>query len=483
MRPTLPPRQPFHSRLAAVFAGELVNKATVVAAFVWLARTLDPAVYGEVEWALSLTMVFALASDAGLTTWGAAQVAAQPDRAAIVVARVGWLRLFLALPAYLLILIVARSYGGRAGAALAVYGLVLFLAPLFLQYLFNGLFRSGWAALGQAVRGTTFAAAVVLLVNRNSPPSTVALAEVAGATALAVCNLLVLRTAFDVPVHIGEGHRELRLTLKKSWTIGASEVTWGVHWYAGLILLGYLATTTDAAWHSAGLRLVMALHTGVWLYLYVLLPNLARLVSIDAQGWKRLMEQSLRLTGWIGYAVALTGTLAARTILTTVFGAPFVAAVPVLRVMIWIVPVAWASGHIRYSLIAAEHPRKDYHAALVGGATTIALTFLLVPSLRSVGSAVALLGGTLVNGVAAVGLASGILPRFALLRSVAASSACCLACLWLGLALAPVAGELGSTVLAVAVLAAVALFAERDSAREFLHTWAGWRPEAEKWAR
>src|SRR5690349_1556589 len=115
-----------------VFAGELVNKVFVIAAFVWLAHTLDPAVYGDVEWALSLTMVFLLAADAGLTTWASARVAAEPQHAASLVAEVGALRLLLAAPAYLLLLVVATTYGGRAGTALAIYGLVLFFAPFFL---------------------------------------------------------------------------------------------------------------------------------------------------------------------------------------------------------------------------------------------------------------------------------------------------------------------------------------------------------------
>ena len=42
---------------AAVFASELINKACVTAAFIWLARALTPSVYGEVEWALSFTIM------------------------------------------------------------------------------------------------------------------------------------------------------------------------------------------------------------------------------------------------------------------------------------------------------------------------------------------------------------------------------------------------------------------------------------------
>lgn len=454
--------QSFSGRLAAVFAGEFVNKASVVVAFMWLARTLDAAAYGEVEWALSLTMVFTLVADGGLTTWAATQVAAEPTDASRLVAKVGWLRFLLAVPSYLVLLLVAVSYGGRAGSALAVYGLVLWLAPFFLQYLFNGLLRTGWAALANAIRGLAFMLAVVILVRAGSAPSRVAIAEVLGAVALVVCNLVVIRRVFHLPILAFQERHGLLKILSRSWRIGATEVTWSVHWYSGLILLGYLATATDAAWHSASLRLVVALHTGVWLYLYVLLPNLARVVIRDPLAWLEMVTTSVRTTAWIGGGVALVGTLGAEPILTTVFGAPFVAAVPTFRAAAWVIPTAWLSGHIRYSLIAAQRQQLDYQAALAGTFTTIALTVALVPLLASTGAGLALLGGTLANAVTARVLSRGVLPKCAYLRTAAAPLASCAVCLILGFLLTPAVGASTATLVAGTGLAGIAAVAEKD---------------------
>ncbi|MEQ1574856.1 MAG: oligosaccharide flippase family protein [Vicinamibacterales bacterium] len=450
-----------------------MSKASVVVAFVWLARTLDPGVYGDVEWALSLMMVFTLVADVGLNTWATTEIAAKPEGAAVLVARIGWLRLTLAVPAYLLLLGIGWSRGGDATSAVAVYGVVLFLAPLFLQYLFNGLFQPRWAALGSALRGITFAVAVMLLVKADSPPVHVAIAELLGATALALCSLLVLRYVFHLRVWIRDGYRDMFHLVARSWTIGAIEVAWSVLWYAGLILLGYLATSEDTAWHSANLRLIIALHTGVWLYFSVLLPNLARLLRHDSPGWTRTIEQSFRFTSWISCSIALVGTLAAGTILTTVYGPLFAAAIPELRAAIWILPVTWMSGHIRYSLIAAQHPQRDYHAALVGVAVMLVLTLLLAPSLRSFGTGLALLAGTAANWVAAWVLGRAVLPRYRFLGNVALTGGCCLACLALGFMMTAVVGEIIATAIASFVFLTMALVRERRGLAELLRTFIG----------
>jgi O-antigen/teichoic acid export membrane protein len=321
----------------------------------------------------------------------------------------------------------------------------------------------------------------------------VAIAEVAGAAALAICHSVVwlsirghlpalrarLSTDADARAEAERSAPELTLghVFRRSWRIGASEITWGVQWYAGLILLGVLSTSTEAAWHSAGLRLVLALHTGVWLYLYVLLPSFARLVKTDAAQWVSLTSQSIRLTGWMGCLVALVGTLAAQPILTTVFGAPYVAAVPVLRALVWVIPIAWMSGHLRYSFIAADRPEKDYHAALAGAGATVLLTIALVPIWQSAGAAVALLGGIMANAAAARVLATGVLPRVAPGRHLLPSAACCAGCLALGFLLAPLAGDIAATLVAGGLLAGTALVVERQTARALAGVFAGAKRE------
>lgn len=461
---------PFRARLIAMLAGEVISKTGVVAAFAWLARVVDPSVYGDVEWALSVTMLVTLAADAGLSTWGAAQVATRPGDAGSLVRRVGRLRLALAVPAYLGLLIVAGVHGGRGGTALMVFGLGLFLTPFSLQYLFNGLHETRWAALGNAVRGMTFAAAVFLLVHADSAPVIVGIAELLGVAAMVAVHVAVLRMIvklrLDSPVEAG-GVRSL---LARSWPVSAAELTWGLHWYAGVILLGFLAGPADVAWQSASLRLVLAIHTGVWLYLYVLLPGLARVVVADPDAWRRLFDASLRVAAWAGFGIALVVSLAAETLLRTVFGDGFAASAPLLRAIIWVIPIAWLSGHLRYSLIAAEHPRKDYHAALAGAATTVLLTLALVPSLHSLGAGIALLCGTVANAVAAWILARRTLPAFTAPRSAAQSAVWCLAAVVLGTLLTPVAGDVQSAGVAGGFFVIAAAIVERQNVSSLLHS-------------
>jgi O-antigen/teichoic acid export membrane protein len=463
--------QPFTHRFAALIAGELVNKASVAIAFIWLARVVGHWTYGEIEWAVSIAMLCTLAADAGLSTWAAAQLAAQPERAAALVAGVARLRFALAVPAYAVIVLMARLQGGSsAGPALLVYGLGLFFTPLFLQYLFNGLHQTRWAALGNAARGVTFAAIIVLFARADSTPMLAAVAELLGIGVMVAIHAIVLRRVFALPVRLNDATYPVLSLLGRSWTVCASELTWGLHWYAGLILLGMFASAADAAWQSASLRLILGLHTGVWLYLYALLPGLARLWATDAAEWRRLIARSLRMTGWAGGAIALVGTLAAPTIIETIFGARFAPSADVLRAMIWIIPIAWMSGHIRYALIGAGQPQKDFQAAIAGAITTIGLTLLLMPRFRSFGAGLAITGGTAANAIAAWALARRTLPPFPLREALAGSAASCAGAIALGAFLTPIVGEVPATAVALVLFGAVAVIAERETIRDLVQS-------------
>jgi O-antigen/teichoic acid export membrane protein len=417
----------FERRIAAVIAGELINKASVMFAFVWLARTITQSTYGDVEWATSIMFVAVLVGDAGLTTWGAAEIAARPERARRLRHAIAKLRIRLAAPAYLALLAAGYARSGSAFATVAVYGLTLWITPFLLQHVFNGLYETRWVAVGSAARGLAFLSVVMLFASPESTALVPAIAEVLGAGAMALAHFIgakrVLELRTDPPVI---DSAPVDPILPRSWTIGASELVWGLQWSFGLLWLGYVAPSEGVAWHSAGLRIVAALHTGVYLYLYVLLPTLARLLADRSRDdeWRTTLAESMRLTAWAGFGVALVTVVGAEVILEAAFGAPYVAAATGLRLMIWAVPIAWASGHIRYSLIAMGQPKLDYRSAVAGTATTIMLTIVLVPSLGPTGAAAALVAGILANGLTAWHLGRRYLPAtkfvIALLPSVAA---------------------------------------------------------------
>lgn len=397
------PRRTFAIRYLTLFGGETFSKLCVIAAFVYLARVLTPNDYGIVETALSITVFFVLGVESGMGLYGARVVAAEPERIPQLVAQVMLLRVLLGVPAFALILAVSTHYRFAGLGILAVNGVAVLLTPFLTQWVFQGLRQMQWVAAGAALRNFVFVALVLALVRPGSDLRLVALAEVCGIAVLALLNALFLYRRLHVRLDWHGLLAGTRRLFGDVWYMGFSDFTWACLWYSPALIVAWLGLGLDQmAWVAVSVRIVMALHTFVWLYFFNILPNLAKELSIGIAGWRDLMTRSMNTSMWPACLAAIGGTLIAPVLVPLLFGRAYEAAVRPFQIVIWMIPVAWFSGHFRFSLIAAGQQRWEFGVSAASAVVTVTAALVLGYYKGSVGAAAALLLGGVVNMVLAV---------------------------------------------------------------------------------
>jgi O-antigen/teichoic acid export membrane protein len=448
----------FAVRYLTLFGGETFSKLCVMAAFAYLARVLSPGDYGTVELALSITVFFVLGVESGMGLYGARVVAAAPERIPQLVPQVMLLRAALGVPAFAAILSVAAYYRMAGLGLLAVNGIAVLLTPFLTQWVFQGLRQMHWVAAGTALRNFTFVAIVLALVGPGSDIRLVALAEVCGIAVLALVNAYFLHGRLRVRLDWRNPAGGAWRLFRDVWYMGLSDFTWACLWYSPALLVGWAGTggTEQVAWIGAAVRIVLAVHTFVFLYFFNLLPNLAKELSVGLDGWRDLMQRSIATSMWPACLIAMGGTLVAPILIPAVYGVAFEAAVLPFQIAIWMIPAAWFSGHFRFSLIAAGQQRWEFAASAVTAVVTVAAGLFLSRHHGSAGAAAAMLTGGMVSVVVAtlasnrqigaVGIAQGLGP-------VLISTAVCLA---VGAGVSMLAGVLAGTVAACLLFVIVA---------------------------
>jgi O-antigen/teichoic acid export membrane protein len=450
-------RHSFVVRYLTLFGGEAFSKLAVLAAFAYLARTLGPQSFGIIELALSVTVFCVLGAESGLGSYGARIVQQKPEEIARLIPRVVLLRAMLSLPAYLFIMSLSSRYGMPGIGVLAMYGVIVLLTPFFTQWVFQGLRQMQWVAAGSAIRYGIFALVVFLWVRPGSDVRLVALAEISGAVGLAVVNAILLRHVLTVRLDWrGAWSGSIRL-LKDAWFLGVSDLAWAAMWYSPTLVIGWIAwaSAQSVAWIAAPVRIVMALHTFVWLYFFNLLPNLSKELHEGVDGWRGLVHRSLSMSMWPAFLVALGGTLFASPILTAVYGPAYDRAVLPFQIVIWMIPVAWLSGHFRFSLIAAGHQRLEFAASAVAGMLCPFMAFAGIWFYGATGAAAALLTAGVINAALA-GYAMHRVIGPIRITSAIRPFVTCLASVAVCLAVADVAGWGPAGAVACALYAAVA---------------------------
>lgn len=447
----------FAARYLTLFGGETFGKLCVMAAFAYLARVLTPPQYGIVENALALTVFFVLGAESGMGSYGARLVAAHPERLPSLVSSVILLRVLYGLPIYLIVLVVAWHNRAAGLGILAINGLSVLLAPLYLQWVFQGLRQMQWVATGAALRNLAFIAAIVLLVRPGSDIRLVAAAEITGAAVLAGYNVYILfRRLKIVPAWPGVW-ADTRDLFRNVWYLGFGDLAWAGLWYGPTIIVGWIAiaASEQVAWIAAAVRIVVALHTFVWLYFFNLLPNLAREWAASPSAWRRLVEQSMRLAMWPACLIAVGGTLAAPIGIPFVYGGDYTAAVLPFQIVIWMIPLMWFSGHFRFSLLATGHQRWDFGASAIAAATVIPSAWVLATAFGGRGAAGAMLLGAIVNAAVAAWASDRHIGSVNMLASAGPALLATALALAGGLAATSFAGAAAGTLVGVAIFVAM----------------------------
>jgi PST family polysaccharide transporter len=88
-------------------------------------------------------------------------------------------------------------------------------------------------------------------------------------------------------------------------------------------------------------------------------------------------------------ALAIATTLVAPALVALIFGdsTAWQAAIPVLSVLIWVVPVLAVRGHTYYGLVALGRQRQEMVCSVIGVGVLLALMALWVPRFGALGAA------------------------------------------------------------------------------------------------
>ncbi|MCM3874555.1 MAG: flippase [Pyrinomonadaceae bacterium] len=352
---------------------EVFSKLLTFAAFAYLARTLGVSDFGYIEFAGAVLMCASLIVDQGFSPYGAREIAKTPEKTGRLAAEVITVRAVLAAAGYLAIVLFAllMDRGPVMMRLLLVYGLSLWAMPLMLQWVFQGHERMDLVAAVQVIRQTIFAATVFVFLRRSDQILMVAWAEVAGVTSAALFSFWMYRRHFGASTRIRPAV-SARL-FREGVPIGLSQMFWVVKMFGGTLILGLIASAQEVGVFAGAQRILVALHTFVWLYYFNLLPSMSRSWQLGDGSFSRLIERSMHGVVWVGVTAGLAWVLFANDVMLFVYGPEFGSGGGVLALMAGVCVMAFINGHYRFGLIAAGYQSTEMLITALGAVVALVL--------------------------------------------------------------------------------------------------------------
>ncbi len=371
---------------------EAASKVLAFIVFAQLARVLGPDTYGDIEFALAVTLALSLLVEGGLGLYGAREIAKDKSGAVRLAVHVVLLRFALALVAFLLLVLIAlfSGKGAQAEQVLILYGLTLFAGAALIPWVFQGLEQMHWIAASSVLRWSLFAAIVLFAGVDPARIWVVPIADLAAIVCVVALHASLFRR-YVGPVRLIVDPSFAVGLMRQAIPIGLTQIMWGLKVYLPTIMLGLLVGGAAVGWFGAAHRIVVALHTFVWMYFFNLYPSISRSTGQAPEVLQNLLRRSLQFTSALALFIGITGTLVANPLLTVVYGHQYSEAVTAFQILIWFVAFALISSHYQYVLIAYGRQWLELGSATAGAAMNILMSYFLIPKFGIVGAACALL--------------------------------------------------------------------------------------------
>ncbi len=377
-----------------LLAGEAASRVFGFLTTAVLARRLGLDGFGQIGFAAAVMAYGVVSADFGLKTVGTRSVARDRSLAGDLVGDLAPLRFLLGLGAAAVMVLIALVLPkpGMVKWLLVLYAVAVVVQSVMFEWVFIGAEKMGLVSISRVVTNCVYFGLVLVLV-RNA--GSVLLVPVAFGTATAL-GALVLFCAF-VPRF---GLPRLRLVptqwrdlLKSAWPIGASSLLTQLHVNLGLILLGLVATFQQTGIYNSAYRLVFFLMTLDRVFYTVFFPVVSRFLKDRPDRLADLVGTMVRMILALSIPLCVGAFILARPILGGVFSVQYAGAFPVLRTLVWFLPLSMFNSLAGYTLLAAGNERRFLRNTAIGVGAAVVFNLVAVPLAGATGAALAIVAG------------------------------------------------------------------------------------------
>ncbi|MBI1806539.1 MAG: flippase [Ignavibacteria bacterium] len=300
----------------------------------YLARKVGTAGFGAINIGFTIFSYALVISSAGLGSFGTRAVARGDNEG--IISSVISLRLVSGIFAFLITAAVAIFCIPNATTSVLA---ILFCAGLIgnaflLDWYFQGKEEMGKIGIGRLLSAAVYLLLVIAVVHSAENILWVALASVVGDLVAAFALIQIARTQ-------GKGIC-IRFTLKgwksllqQAFPIGIGGMIAHISVNFPLIAIGIILTNSDVGVYSAANKLVVFLLMFDRVMATLLLPASSRLHAQSFELLSSTLSDALRWIVIIALPICIGGLVLADRLVPLVFGAQYLNAVVVLRILIW----------------------------------------------------------------------------------------------------------------------------------------------------
>jgi O-antigen/teichoic acid export membrane protein len=161
--------------------------------------------------------------------------------------------------------------------------------------------------------------------------------------------------------------------------LGFFMIALNMYTYIDTVILGLLRTDAEVGWYAASYRVYEGLTYAPSILAAVLTPRLSYLFSHDRTAYRGLLTRSLAASVALGVVLGGGTALAAKPIITTLFGRDYVAAAAPLQILSGGALFVFGSWILYSAALSTNLERRLLLMTAIGLSVNVALNIVLIP--------------------------------------------------------------------------------------------------------
>jgi O-antigen/teichoic acid export membrane protein len=321
-----------------------------------IARYLGSSSYGIFAYALSYITIFVAFNDFGFTMVAIREIAKDTSKTQKYFSSIFTLKLITSVVVFLIALIIVPILRKDP---LQVRILMLFTTAGFIymvQLSYRWIFMAHqvleYEALLNIANGAISVLLLLLVIYLKKGLFVIAgmwiiLQVLVSLIGLVTAHRIVkFRMALDIEL--------LKTIVKPSLILGSIVLLSTLYLYLDKVILFQMKGAHEVGVYSAASKIMLFIRGIIYMYFPVAFPAFSSFsVNMNDRYFHKFLTRSFYYILILTSAIALGGTFLAPQVIGLVFGAGFVDAVPLLKILVWALPLTCLSGLMSFSFLGA----------------------------------------------------------------------------------------------------------------------------------
>jgi len=349
--------------LGFMSVSQVLSRILGMVILVYLARVLQPAAFGQFNFALSIISFFSVVAVFGLDTVGT-RALCQNNHNLDIVPQISTLKMVLGVSTLWLVLVFLWFINKTWELKLLIFLCALSVpVATFFDWVFQGLQRMQFNAFSSIITQIIFLAFLFIFVNK---PDQVILVPIGQFFAYLVPTIFlgyILFTNININSVLKYTKKNSLYLIKQSVPLVLTNIINIIVLQLIIIIVGFLNTDIELGYFTAAYRIVLILLILEAMIGTAVFPAVCSSYVISVKSANVLIQQAIKWLLLLSIPPTIIIAVFSREIVLLLYGSSYISMVPpVLSVIIWTVPISFINSTCARAMVAYE---KEYYYLLI----------------------------------------------------------------------------------------------------------------------